>query len=105
MRRRIVLFAMLFSLALRESAAQPAFVWGTIRWKTQSPASGLKVILLGPDGAVRATTYTNPTGRYVFFESSGQPSQYSLHIYYRDTLLTTTNIPSGGRVPDLMVSR
>jgi len=98
----------LFSTVLSESAAEAPFVWGTVRWSTRSLASALKVDLVGSDGAVRATSYTNPTGRYAFFGISGQPPQYSLRVYYRDTLLTTKkvpNIPIGGRVPDVVVSR
>jgi len=104
----VLIVATLFSVVLNESFAEPPFVWGTVRWSTRSPASALKVDLVGPDGAVSATAYTNPTGRYVFFGIRGQPPQYSLRVYYRDTLLTTKRVPNisiGGRVPDVVVSR
>ncbi len=88
-------------------AQRSVFIWGTIKWITGTPASGLEVQLVRVrDGAFRVRTFANQVGRYGFFDIEGQPAQYRLIILSGGVKLSEVDLAAvrvGGRVPDIQV--
>ena len=88
------------------------FVWGEIKWTTNSPAIGMKVNLIknateNDTARVVKSSYTNETGRFAFFNIEGQPSEYSIQIYSGEVEKTEQmRIPViniGRKVPTIII--
>jgi hypothetical protein len=63
-------------------------IFGTVSWSTGTAAASVKIRLL--HGAKeKAVVYTNQQGRYGFLDVPGQPSDYTLEIWFGNRLLRT----------------
>ncbi len=62
--------------------------YGTVTWNSTTAAASMKMRLL-QDGKDKKTVYTNPQGRYGFFDISGQPTDYSLEVWFDKKLYKT----------------
>jgi hypothetical protein len=84
-----------------------SFLWGKVKWITGSSAIGLEVRLIRNDtNAIVAREYTNEDGSYTFSGIGGQPSDYSLQVFTRNSMKGGIKIPVlsiGSQVPDIII--
>ena len=104
-RKGLGLAACLLLLAAA-APAQKLFLWGDVNWQSGVPANGLEIRLLKGTN-IRARAYTNPAGRYAFFDQAGAPAEYILQVLSAGKLLKQApvgpQVGVGGRVANVVV--
>jgi hypothetical protein len=92
MRSRLIALTIVISSLLISATAlgQPSrwLIYGTVTWRTGTAAASVKMKLL-QGGQEKAVEYTNQQGRYGYFDVPGQPSDYTLEVWFGDRVLKT----------------
>lgn len=106
MRDRLIVVGLVVSALLIVTTALSRetrlLMYGTVTWGAGAPAPSVKLRLL-QGREQKVVIYTNPEGRYGFFDVPGRPSDYALEVWVGDRLLRTyksqdmQTIPRGGR--------
>ena len=106
MRIRIVTLVVIMSFLLISAATIGQqtrwLMYGTVTWSTGTPAASIKLSLLHGNRET-TSTYTNQQGGYGFFGTQGQPSDYTLQVWFGSRLIKTFSskdleqIKRGGR--------
>lgn len=97
----VIVFLLLIS-AVTFGQQKRWLMYGTVTWSTGTPAASTKLSLLR-GGKETTATYTNQQGRYGFFGTPGQPSDYTLQVWFGSKLVRTFSshdlqqIQRGGR--------
>src|SRR5262249_46172156 len=103
----VIFILMVCNIFSTSALSQPSlFIWGTVKWNTGIPAPSLEIRLVQNENTI-ANVYTNQTGGYGFFGIMGQPSQYTLKVFSRNTMLreiSLQDVSIGERV-DITVQR
>lgn len=109
MKQRLILLSTVLLMVGTHShdvAGQSPFLWGYVKWATGYPAMGMEVRLVR-NGAVKSSVYSDQAGSYAFFGIDGRPSEFSVMVYSRESILgqiRVPDIPAGRQLPDITLT-
>jgi hypothetical protein len=87
--------------------AAPAYaanLWGTVVWKTGSPAVGIELRLKKRGSVLPVRIFTNSVGRYGLYNLSPNTTEYSLQVLRSNVVVKEVKLPqlnNNARIPDI----